>query len=170
MDDLRDRRGQSIVAGLVDHQLDVYSTDPTAHWKLACRVQLEPDIDHTKDPRVPQAAASLQALGSAVEAMAMGDGYGMCGTMHSAGRWAQDFMHALTQVFFDPDSTAMGLQASENSYGDYPRIYAALQEWSLGGLYENGALQRYDAQLRETTATVQEFYQSCVSLAGGESG
>ena len=148
------------VVGVVNRQLEVYRVGSDAQWQLACRVQLEPDLNHSADPRVQQAAASLHSLRDAAEDMARGEGYGMCGTMHTDGRWAGDFQHALDQVLFEPDATAISHQLqSENSYGDYPRIYEALQDWSLGGLFEFRALQKYDAQLKETTVAVKEFYQ-----------
>jgi len=148
------------VVGIVDRQLEVYRAGSNAQWQLACRVQLEPDLNHSADPRVQKVTASLHSLRDAAEEMARGEGYGMCGTMHTDGRWAGDFQHALDQVLFDPDATAISHQIpSENSYGDYPRIYEALQDWSLGGIFEFRALQKYDAQLKETTVVVKEFYQ-----------
>jgi hypothetical protein len=148
------------VVGVVDRQLEVYRAGSDAQWQLACRVQLEPDLNHNADPRVQQATASVHSLRAAAEDMARGEGYGMCGTMHTDSRWAGDFQHALDQVLFDPDATAISHQIpSENSYGDYPRIYEALQDWSLGGIFEFRALQTYDAQLKEATAVVKEFYQ-----------
>jgi ankyrin repeat protein len=148
------------VVGVVDRQLEVYRAGSDGQWQLACRVQLEPDLTHSADPRVQKAIASLQSLRDAAEDIARGEGYGMCGTMHTDGRWAGDFQHALDQVLFDPDATAISHQIpSENSYGDYPRIYEALQDWSLGGIFEFRALQKYDAQLKGTTVVVKEFYQ-----------
>lgn len=146
--------------GVVDRHLEVYRAGSDAQWQLACRVQLEPDLDHSADPQVQKATASLHSLRDAAEDMARGEGYGMCGTMHTDGRWAGDFQHALDQVLFDPDATAISHQIpSENSYGDYPRIYESLRDWSLGGIFEFRAFQKYDAQLKETTLAVKDFYQ-----------
>jgi hypothetical protein len=151
--------GRQFVSGIVEHQLDVYHPTQDGHWQLTCRVQLEPDLKRIQDARVQQAAASLHSLGLAAENMARGEGYGMCGTMHTAGRWASDFEHALNQVLFNPEATAPNASPSENSYGDYSRIYAALKEWSLGGIFEYRAFQQYNAQLRATTAVVKNLYQ-----------
>jgi hypothetical protein len=152
--------GRQFVVGVVDRELEVYRPSTDAQWQLACRIQLEPDSRQSADPHVSKAQASLQALRVAVEDMARGEGTGMCGTMHTDRRWSEDFEHALNQVLFDPASTAVAHPyPSENSYGDYPRIYAALQEWSLGGVFEYDALQQYDAQLRRSIAVVKEFYR-----------
>ena len=44
--------GRQYVAGMVDHQLEVYRASAAAQWELTCRIQLEPDLDHNEDPRV----------------------------------------------------------------------------------------------------------------------
>jgi hypothetical protein len=152
--------GHPYVVAIVDRQFEVYSAAPDTRWKLACRIHLEPDLQHTVDLHVQEAAASLHELGAAAEGMALSEGYGMCGTMHTAGRWQVDFEHALGQVLFDPEATAVARSyASENSYGDYSRIHPELQEWGLGGIFEHRALQRYDDQLASTTKIIQKFYE-----------
>ncbi len=97
--------GQQYVAAVVEgHQVEVYRPTPAPQWSLVCRIRLEPDLEHSKEAKVRQALASINALQEATSAVAGGEGYGMCGTMHTAGRWEADFEHALSQALFDPDA------------------------------------------------------------------
>jgi len=166
---LRSESGAHYFVGVVDEELHAYSLEKLSRAELSCRISLAPDVlGDEADPDVRAVLPALNTLHDAVRGMTRGAGN--CGTMRTASRWNAEIEDAMHRALYRPWSLAMvGAYPSENSYGDYSRIEEQLKLWSLGGVLEHEAFDRYTRELDRTTETLGRFYQNKYRWSAGQS-
>jgi hypothetical protein len=142
-----------------DH-LEAYRIVGPKAWKLSCSVALAPTpAQVAADTEARNTDRSIEALVASARDLSHP---AACGG-RAAGQFEDAMEQALRQTLFRPWQLAKDAadpHPSENSYGDYPRVYASLEEWSLGGLEDWRAFARYKTQLALTTETLAKFFQT----------
>jgi hypothetical protein len=169
----RDAKGNYYVVADTDGFVEVYRiTKPRKPWHAACRIAVQPDessLTTMTSARAPM--QSLMAMEDAADTVAGGGG-DACGTMQTSGRWEALRKQALVQTLYRPWALHNGdyvppelrdrdlaAPKSENSYGDYGRIEPQLQQWSLGGIGEHRAFERFRIQHDATAQVLAGYYQ-----------
>lgn len=150
--------------GLSVHQPDlkIYSLMPTGALHLSCELALGPqEMDKNSDPAVQGAVSAVEALYSAANRLSQGGGP-TCGTMDTLGRWTKRRHEALLEAVYRPWGLRPVLEGrrfeSQNSFGDWKRITASLEEWSLGGVAEYAAFQEFNRQFSLSEKALTDFY------------
>jgi tetratricopeptide (TPR) repeat protein len=154
-------RGHYYLLGIVNGREEVYKVTTPKAWLLSCAVTLAPEhFTESERPSMKEAVRAIEALDDTVAAMAGGEG--PCGNGASPIRlWRSDTRETLYQTLYRPWAiVSLSSDApSENSYGNYSRIWPSLVDWSLGGPGEHRAISRFQTQLGQTTGTLAHFYR-----------
>ena len=166
---LRSASGAHYLVGVVGSEIHVHSLPKLSRSELSCRISLAPDVlGDEADPDVKAVLPALNTLHDAVRELTRGEGN--CGTMRTASRWDAEIEDAMHRALYRPWSLAMvGAYPSENSYGDYSRIEEQLKLWSLGGVLEHEAFDRYTRELDRTTEALGRYYRKKFRWSAGQS-
>lgn len=155
------KSGDHYVMGVVEGHMDVYRIAAPHTWTQSCGIALVPErLRENTDTAIQAAAKSVDALNVAIGGLMRDEG--ACGTSHTLSRWAQFVTAGLEQTLYRPwalrSTEGEPSWYSENSYGDYSRIFEQLKLWSLGGLSERQAFAAYEEQLARTKKELAGFY------------
>jgi len=154
------------VMGMVDNHIQFYKVTSPKKWRLTCEISVTPEnLKDNNDQEVSAVLNSIDKLNRAVYGLTRGSG-SFCGSMRTADRWHREIEEELHQTLYRPwsmkysESVVNAIMQSSNSFGDYKRIYEHLKEWSLGGISEYQAFEKYNKQFAETTDDLSRFYSS----------
>lgn len=156
---LEDSKGALYAQGMVDGHLQFYRIVSPENWHLSCDIALKPDKpQEIADPEIQPALKSIKSLIRRTGGLSRGAGN--CGSMGTAWRWQREVEARLYETLYRPWALAAlkSDHASENSFGDYPRIEPDLYGWSVGGIGEYHDFKRYKTQLAQTTKVLADLY------------
>lgn len=140
------------------NKLFVYRLSSEAKWLSACEISLSAtEIPFNEEHSYFKAKKHINDLYN--KTLNLSRGGGSCGSMNTIWRWRNIISHQLNMSLIRPWALKLKLRQSENSYGDYSRIIKQLEQWSLGGLSEQGAFNEYKNQLNLTIKELSSFYQ-----------
>lgn len=155
---LRSQSGVHYFVGVVDGEIRVYSLENLSRVQLSCRIWVSPDVmGDDADPAVKAMLPALNTLHETVRALTGEPGN--CGSMATPWRWDKAVEDSLRVALYRPWSLTGLAFPTADSNGDYSIYGAELGLWSLGGLYEHDALDRYARGLDRATTTLGQFYR-----------
>ncbi len=154
-------QGDFYALGAVHHRLQAYRVAAPGRLELACEVTLRPAqyFDHD-DASVRDAWQAVEAMLQVYGSIAQDAGY--CGSLNAAGRNGEYIRKGMEEALYRP-WTARGqaaYQVVEIGGKLYGRNHQTqLEDWSLTGLAEYRAFQRYLQQRERSAVALGKFYQ-----------
>lgn len=151
--------GGHLAVGLVADHIEAYRIASPEKFRLSCRIAIAPEKQDWSDEQEQRTMKAVEALSAASKQLSRGGAY--CGSAATSFRWENSIEHSLRQAVYRPwVMLTRDVGSSANSWGDYEQIAAQLEEWSLGGLSEHDAFQRYQEQFASTEGALADFYRT----------
>ncbi|MBF0268119.1 MAG: ankyrin repeat domain-containing protein [Alphaproteobacteria bacterium] len=144
-------------ASAFENQILVYRLALEGRWAMACRISTAPLKMPEREPfNNSQLLDSLAQLRQSVGGLMRGSGYS-CGTMRTHSRWIDRVDDAFQTVLYRP-WTLRERYPGVDEDGSYQNDMKYLKQWSLLGISEYRALQRFRTQFMATTNQLAAYF------------
>lgn len=138
------------VAMVADEQLQLFTLTDTVDWDGVCKVDLQPqDLYGNPDGELQAAVKSIGDLQSTIDPIRQGAGHD-CGTLRAHERGGPAMNDKFRQALYRP--WALQRPADDVPSGD------GFRQWSLLGIDEYAAMEKFRAQVPLTVSQLAQLY------------